>query len=76
LTVVKDRPRWRYLHLATHGYFEPPPTQAKRAARGPFFRFDRELGERTYVRNPMLLCGVALAGANESYNRYEKSCSL
>jgi CHAT domain-containing protein/Tfp pilus assembly protein PilF len=91
--------RWRWLHLATHGYFEPPrsavplpalagwaasvgaapgglgPLQALSAllaaedpeARGQQGSFDLS-GQtaRTYERNPLLLCGLVLAGANES----------
>jgi CHAT domain-containing protein len=98
LRPEKDGPRWRYVHLATHGYFEPPrsaaPVQtlaaltagaggaggmsgalqgvsALLAAEEPG-ALDRDSGtldlsgqrQRTLVRNPQLLCGLALAGAN------------
>ena len=61
----KDKARPRYLHLATHAYFEPPPPLPgeDRADADPFGRLFRE---RTLVRNPMLLSGLVLAGANAS----------
>jgi CHAT domain-containing protein len=92
--------RWRWLHLATHGFFEPPRSAvplpalagwaaglgaapgwagalqaltALHAADDPEARdrsrrsFDLS-GQhgRTFERNPLLLCGLVLAGANES----------
>jgi CHAT domain-containing protein len=55
----------RYLHLATHGFFEAPPPESKgkKPARG----WDPDRRERTFDRNPLLLSGLVLSGANESY---------
>jgi CHAT domain-containing protein/lipopolysaccharide biosynthesis regulator YciM len=98
LRPEKDHPRWRYLHLATHGYFERPrsavPAEALAALTvGDFsaggvggalqglsvlltaeepgaLNSDRTLldlsgqRQRTLGRNPQLLCGLALSGAN------------
>jgi CHAT domain-containing protein len=89
---------WRWLHLATHGYFEPPPpgtppaavaalalgAAAAPAAAGRLQALTALLAaeepgaaagdrpgldfsgraERTWGRNPLLACGLALAGAN------------
>jgi CHAT domain-containing protein/tetratricopeptide (TPR) repeat protein len=63
LAAGKDKARPRYLHLATHAYFEPTPPlpgEEKREANPSLDPFR----ERTFVRNPMLLSGVVLAGAN------------
>jgi CHAT domain-containing protein len=61
LPAGRGRPGYRYLHLATHGFFEPPPDNVvvRRPALDP-------LGAeyRTFVRNPMLLSGLVLAGAH------------
>jgi CHAT domain-containing protein len=61
LPAGRSRAGYRYLHLATHGFFEPPPenTVMRRLPDDP-------LGAeyRTFVRNPMLLSGLVLAGAN------------
>jgi CHAT domain-containing protein/tetratricopeptide (TPR) repeat protein len=60
------RPRWRYLHLATHGFFDPPLPGEDPARRpkdvAPTFGEQRE--HLTYGRNPLLRCGLVLAGAN------------
>jgi tetratricopeptide (TPR) repeat protein/CHAT domain-containing protein len=56
LAGTKDRPRPRYLHLATHGFRLEPP-------KGP----TTALRTRTYllaVRNPLLLSGIVLSAAN------------
>jgi CHAT domain-containing protein len=65
LTPAAGTPRWRYLHLATHGFSEPPAPQAP--AREPadtLLTFDTERQHRTFGRNPLLLSGLVLSGAN------------
>jgi tetratricopeptide (TPR) repeat protein len=63
LAVSGDKPGYRYLHLATHGFFEPPPENTRSRQRS----FDALSVEyRTYDRNPMLLSGLVLAGANRA----------
>jgi tetratricopeptide (TPR) repeat protein/CHAT domain-containing protein len=65
LTPVIGAPRWRYVHLATHGYFEPPPPDTRRKAREDwegFLMSSREFP--TYYRNPLLSSGLVVAGAN------------
>jgi tetratricopeptide (TPR) repeat protein/CHAT domain-containing protein len=66
LTAAGDRPRWRYLHLATHGYYQPPPPLPRHAGPDDPFAFDRSRAERTAGRNPLLLSGLVLSGANRS----------
>jgi CHAT domain-containing protein len=65
LTPVGQAPGYRYLHLATHGFFEPPlPGEEKRRpADGPA-DFEGEHRQLTFGRNPLLLSGLVLAGAN------------
>jgi CHAT domain-containing protein/tetratricopeptide (TPR) repeat protein len=61
---------YRYLHLATHGFFEPPD-RVERLMKGILAQRDREQA-RTLYRDqtatlaglPLLRCGLALAGAN------------
>jgi CHAT domain-containing protein len=67
LTPTASAPRWRYLHLATHGYFEPPPPDTLRTARENsegLLSSSRQY--HTYQRNPLCSCGLVLAGANRS----------
>jgi CHAT domain-containing protein len=69
---VKNLHGPRILHIATHGFFLPPPTEAERStpvARETGRRqveTDEPFGIRLGVqRNPMLRSGIALAGANQ-----------
>jgi CHAT domain-containing protein/tetratricopeptide (TPR) repeat protein len=62
LTPVKDMPRWRYLHLATHGFFEQSAKYATKQRGEWGFAEARDL--RLQGRNPMLLSGLVLSGAN------------
>jgi CHAT domain-containing protein len=57
----------RFLHLATHGFFEEPTPTGPAKGRSRFPNLDRV--QRTYVRNPLLLSGLVLAGANASYDK-------
>jgi CHAT domain-containing protein len=67
LTPAADMPRWRYLHLATHGYFESLTPETFQKARSPWEVYFTSLQVfRTYYRNPLLASGLVLAGANRS----------
>jgi CHAT domain-containing protein len=66
LTPTEETPRWRYLHLATHGYFQPPAPKRPGDRPDDLLGFDRERSFRTAVRNPLLLSGLVLAGANRT----------
>jgi CHAT domain-containing protein len=65
LTPGLAEPRYRYLHLATHAFFEPPPkeTKTRRPLDAPL-TFGEERSQLTYGRNPMLQSGLVLARAN------------
>jgi CHAT domain-containing protein len=66
LTPDTGQPRWRYLHLATHGFFEPPPPAPPGRPAGLSFGFSDTRQALTYGRNPLLLSGLVLSGANRS----------
>jgi CHAT domain-containing protein/tetratricopeptide (TPR) repeat protein len=57
----------RFLHLATHGFFEPPD-RVERLLKGLWVRPDalelRQEQTTTLAGLPLLRCGLALAGAN------------
>jgi CHAT domain-containing protein/lipopolysaccharide biosynthesis regulator YciM len=55
---------WHYLHLATHGFFTPPPARPARRRVGEVRSFAEARDVLTYDRNPLLLSGLVLAGAN------------
>jgi CHAT domain-containing protein len=57
----------RYLHLATHAFFEAPPPAIK--TKGKTASADQERQDRLLRRNPLLLSGLVLSGANESYQK-------
>jgi CHAT domain-containing protein/tetratricopeptide (TPR) repeat protein len=65
LTPREETPRWRYLHLATHGYFRPPVPEDLRP-RNDARRFDPQREQRVWLRNPLLASGLVLAGANHT----------
>jgi CHAT domain-containing protein len=58
--------RWRYLHLATHGFFEAPPPPEPARPNSAGFSFGGARWFLTYGRNPLLLSGLVLSGANRS----------
>ncbi len=70
--VLQSRKAPRILHLATHGFF----LKDQEVAAIPGFRgvgvmemdqpFARPGGSRVTVENPLLRCGLALAGANRA----------
>jgi tetratricopeptide (TPR) repeat protein/CHAT domain-containing protein len=64
----EQAPEFRWLHLATHGFYDPPELRELRHAQAPHERGDRTQGlfERGGIAgyNPGLLSGLALAGAN------------
>ncbi len=66
LAVHKENPRFRYLHLATHGFFTPPESQPRRpvSERGDLFALEQD--RLTYLRNPLLLSGLVLSQANRN----------
>jgi CHAT domain-containing protein len=60
LSPSTEQTPYRYLHLATHGFFEPPAADTRLVhAFTP-----GELPARAHVRNPLLLSGLVFAGAN------------
>jgi CHAT domain-containing protein len=66
-----ERPRWRYLHLATHGFFDPPLPADERARRpkNQTWTFGEWREYMTFDRNPLLRAGLVLAGANRDPER-------
>jgi CHAT domain-containing protein len=64
--VRKQRPVW--LHLATHGFFEPPDRALRllAGAAGRSARLSLWQEQTTPLRGlPLLRCGLVLAGANQ-----------
>jgi CHAT domain-containing protein/Tfp pilus assembly protein PilF len=73
--VRQEAPKYRYLHLATHGFFAPPTIHSALSSGqtepvSEVFRAGQERSVAGY--NPGLLSGLALAGANRG-NRSESS---
>jgi CHAT domain-containing protein/Tfp pilus assembly protein PilF len=61
--LAGDGPRWRYVHLATHAYYDAPrSSRVEHAVRAGVLPPQDD--EPLFVRNPLLSCGVVLAGAN------------
>jgi CHAT domain-containing protein len=66
LAPAKGAARPRYLHLATHGFFEPTPPAVQKLRHALMERLPFEAARQygAYGRNPLLLSGLVLAGAN------------
>src|SRR5262249_8582143 len=64
LAAGRDGRRWRYLHLATHAFFDPPPANWPRRLEANRLLFAGEVEHLTYDRNPLVLSGLVLSGAN------------
>lgn len=66
--LLRFAPRARYLHLATHGYFAPEsiPSYGRRELGKGIPHLQSQGGRLGAVQglSPMVLCGLALAGAN------------
>jgi CHAT domain-containing protein len=60
---------WRYLHLATHGFFEPRSERLLPGQNESGRGLVEDRQTRTFERNPLLSAGLVLAGANESEER-------
>jgi CHAT domain-containing protein len=68
----KGEPRWRHIHLATHGYFLQPsaPKALAVAARGGAEVAGLGREEPAAVNlDPLLGCGLVLSGANQDSER-------
>ncbi len=66
--LLKDLPRARWAHLATHGFFAAPDTKEREHLFLPGdFRFGVRGTERqgATARNPLTQSGLVLAGANQ-----------
>ena len=63
--LLRDLPRARWAHIATHGFFADPRVPLGAAARSQALRSGRPR-ERVGagLRNPLVLSGLVLAGAN------------
>ena len=64
--LVEAAPKARYLHVATHGWFAPESIRSWADAPAEGENTIQRLSGEDTVRgmSPMLLCGLALAGAN------------
>jgi CHAT domain-containing protein len=64
--LLRDLPRVRHAHLATHGFFADPLFRS--AFQGDPQDFDRLWNDerRRGARSPLVLSGLALAGANRT----------
>jgi CHAT domain-containing protein len=65
-SVLAALPKVRYAHLATHGFFANASMRsALHVAEQNFRQLDRERGTAG-ARNPLVLSGIVLAGANRT----------
>jgi CHAT domain-containing protein len=70
--LVRDLPQARYALLATHGFFADPGFRSVFLVDETSFRHDRREGRATPgARNPLVLSGLVLAGANRPPGRDE-----
>jgi len=73
-------PSARFVHLATHGYFAPDSILSRQET-GPLdekldFGQASTLGDQVRELAPMLLCGLAFAGANEGQRPEDRAGGL
>ncbi len=70
--LVEFAPRARWLHVATHGWFAPESVRSSLdpspGARGSIAGLRMDEVEHMRGMSPMLLCGLALSGANLPMN--------
>jgi CHAT domain-containing protein len=70
--ICQKMPDARYVHLATHGFFTNPYQGAARRGSGwdSVFATEGYAGSRSTLnfRNPLILCGLVLAGANAPHS--------
>ena len=66
----QQAPEYRYLHIATHGYFAPPEVKSALAALSQGAAETELFGGRREASgfHPGLLSGIVLAGANQPVN--------
>jgi CHAT domain-containing protein len=71
LAARKGEPGWRWLHLATHGYFKQPPTEPGLRSGSRGADLPALLGEDApvFVDDPLLRAGLVLSGANTDPDR-------
>jgi CHAT domain-containing protein len=64
--LLRDLPKARWAHLATHGFFAAPASDARRHLfdEGDFLRGVRGERRGAAARNPLTQSGLVLAGAN------------
>ena len=77
LSPIERSSRWRYLHLASHGFFAPPTAISALRKEVPASAAHRlvlpvEQEAHAFGLDPMLLSGLVLAGSNQSGNRQSK----
>jgi CHAT domain-containing protein/tetratricopeptide (TPR) repeat protein len=65
---TEAKQRWRWLHLATHAFFDPPASVPRPRVEGAF-SFAQEHEQLTVGRMPLLCSGLVLSGANADPER-------
>ena len=70
--LVALAPRARWLHLATHGWISGRGVVQGQGTQEPTSPFELSHEDRVRGLSPMVLCGLALAGANGPPDRYGK----